>query len=438
MPETQIDAPAPKASAAAGRQDDYKFFEVVQEYLRHAAELVGVPDDVLTILSQPKQEIIIHFPVRLDDGKVHLFKGYRVQHNNILGPYKGGIRYHQGVTLDDLKALASMMTWKCALMGLPLGGAKGGIKFDPRQYSPESLEKITRRFFHALGSNIGPMYDIPAPDMGTNSSTMAWAMDTFVNTIGTRSMSSVKGVVTGKPLMSGGTEGRVKATGQGVVHCIRYWAEDNDFDLEGSTCTIQGFGNVGSYTAMLLAKLGVSTVATGDHSGYLYNPEGFNAHKLQEYVRKTGSIAGYPAGEAISREDFFKIKADILVPAALENQIGEAEAAAIDVKLVAEGANGPCAPVGEKILLDRGIDIVPDVLANSGGVTVSYYEWIQNNRSEHWTLEEVDSRLEVAMRKAYRKTKELARQCKTDLRHAAYGASLKRLSEVYGERNIWP
>ncbi len=428
----------PAQDSAASTEEEYEFFKVVQGYLRHAAKLVDVPDDVLTILSQPKQEIIIHFPVRLEDGKVHLFKGYRVQHNNILGPYKGGIRYHQNVSLDDLKALASMMTWKCALMGLPLGGAKGGIKFDPRQYSERALEKITRRFFHALGSNIGPMYDIPAPDMGTNADTMAWAMDTFVNTVGTRSMSSVRGVVTGKPIMSGGTEGRVKATGQGVVHCIRYWAEDNDFDLEGSHCTIQGFGNVGSYTAMLLSKMGVSTIATGDHTGYLYNPEGFNPHKLMEYVRKNGAIAGYPAGEAISREDFFKIKTDIMVPAALENQIGVIEAQNIDAKLVAEGANGPCTPEGEKILLDRGIEVIPDVLANSGGVTVSYYEWVQNNRSEHWTLEEVDARLETAMRKAYRKTKELARQCNTDLRHASYGAALKRLAAVYRERRIWP
>jgi len=437
MSDTTIEVPPPQDSAASSAEE-YEFFEVVQGYLRHAAELVNVPEDVLTILSQPKQEIIIHFPVRLADGRVHLFKGYRVQHNNILGPYKGGIRYHQNVSLDDLKALASMMTWKCSLMGLPLGGAKGGIKFDPRQHNDEALEKITRRFFHALGQNIGPMYDIPAPDMGTNADTMAWAMDTFVNTVGSRAMSSVRGVVTGKPIMSGGTEGRVKATGQGVVHCIRYWAEDNDFDLEGAHCTIQGFGNVGSYTAMLLSKMGVSTIATGDHTGYLYNPEGFNPHKLQEYVRKNGAIAGYPAGEAISREEFFKIKTDIMVPAALENQIGIVEAQHIDAKMVAEGANGPCTPEGEKILLERGIDVIPDVLANSGGVTVSYYEWVQNNRSEHWTLEEVDSRLETAMRKAYRKTKELARQCNTDLRHAAYGAALKRLSGVYRERRIWP
>lgn len=418
--------------------EKYEFFRVVQNYLDQAAELVGVPDFVRTILSQPKREIIIHFPVKLEDGQYHLFKGYRIQHNNILGPYKGGLRYHQGVSLDDLKALASMMTWKCALMDLPLGGAKGGIKFDPRQYSTEELQRITRRFIHALGSNIGPGYDIPAPDMGTNAQTMAWAMDTYMNTVGYLSHTSVRGVVTGKPISSGGTFGREKATGQGVVHCIQFWAEERDFDLAGSTVIIQGFGNVGSHAAVLLAKLGASTIAVGDHSGYLYNPEGFNPHKLQEHVRKHGSIAGYKTGEKISREDFFKIKADIFIPAAMENQVGAQEAKNLDVRLVVEGANGPCNPEGEQVLLDRGIDMMPDILANSGGVTVSYYEWVQNNRSESWTLEEVDQRLEVAMRQAYRKITETARTHGTSLRVGAYAFALRRLTAVYEERKIWP
>ncbi len=416
----------------------YEFFKVVQGYLEEAAELMEVPEFVKTILSQPKREIIIHFPVKLEDGQYHLFKGYRIQHNNILGPYKGGLRYHQGVSLDDLKALASMMTWKCALMDLPLGGAKGGIKFDPRQYSTEELQRITRRFIHALGSNIGPGYDIPAPDVGTNAQTMAWAMDTYMNTVGYLSHTSVRGVVTGKPLTSGGTLGREKATGQGVVHCIRFWADERDFDLAGSTVTIQGFGNVGSHAAVLLAKLGASTIAVGDHTGYLFNPEGFNPHKLQDHVRKHGSIAGYKAGEKISREDFFKMKADIFIPAALENQVGAEEAAALNVRLVAEGANGPCSPEGEEVLRTRGIDVLPDILANSGGVTVSYYEWVQNNRSESWTLEEVDQRLEVAMRAGYRKVTETARAFNTSLRVAAFACALRRLTAVYEERRIWP
>jgi glutamate dehydrogenase/leucine dehydrogenase len=435
--DTVIGASAPPSQSST-RGHRYDFFRVVQQYLAEASALINVPEFVRTILDQPKQEVIIHFPVRLEDGKVHLFKGYRIQHNNVLGPYKGGLRFHESVSLDDLKALAAMMTWKCALMNLPFGGAKGGIKFDPRKYSPEELQRITRRFVHALGSNIGPMHDIPAPDVGTNAQTMAWAMDTYVNTVGYLSHASMKGVVTGKPIASGGTHGREKATGQGVVHCIRYWAEERGFDLAGSTIVVQGFGNVGSHAAVLLAKLGASLVAVGDHSGYLHNPEGFNPHKLQEYVRRKGSIAGYPAGDSISREEFWKIKADILVPAALENQIGVDEAAVIDVKLVAEGANGPCSPEGERILLEKGVDILPDVLANSGGVTVSYYEWVQNNRSEQWTLEEVDSRLEQAMRRAYRQVTEIARQHECSLRVAAYAAALRRLTDVYLERQIFP
>jgi len=418
--------------------EQYNFFKVVQQYLGEAAELCEVPDDVRTILSQPKQEIIVNFPVKLDDGRVHLFKGYRVQHNNILGPYKGGMRYHESVSLDDLKALGAMMTWKCALMGLPLGGAKGGIKFDPRQHSSAEIQRITRRFIHALGSNIGPSHDIPAPDVGTNAQTMAWAMDTYMNTVGYLSHMSGKGVVTGKPLASGGTHGRDKATGQGVVHCIRYWAEERDFDLAGKTFSVQGFGNVGSHTAILLSKMGASMVAVGDHTGYLHNPEGFNPHKMYEYVKQHGSIQGYPAGEQIRRDEFFGVKADMFIPAALENQVGPVEAEAMQVRLVVEGANGPCNPEGERVLIERGIDILPDVLANSGGVTVSYYEWIQNNRSESWTLEEVDARLETAMRRAYRRTTEMARQKACSLRHASYAVALKRLASVYQERQIFP
>jgi glutamate dehydrogenase (NAD(P)+) len=248
----------------------------------------------------------------------------------------------------------------------------------------------------------------------------------------------VKGVVTGKPVASGGTLGRQKATGQGLVFCLLEWAKDKGFNLEGATMLVQGFGNVGSNTSVILAKLGVSTVAVGDHTGYMYNPEGFNAHKLQDYVEEHGSIAGYPGGKAITREEFFATKADIFAPCALENQVGEAEARSLDVKLVVEGANGPCNPAGERLLLDRGIDVLPDVLANSGGVTVSYYEWVQNKRSETWTEEEVDARLEVAMKRAFREVSDLARQKKCDMRTAAYALALQRIEAVYKEREIFP
>jgi glutamate dehydrogenase (NAD(P)+) len=437
IPVSQAPVTIPPA-AASQTKPKYEFFKVIQGYLNDASHLVDVSPYVSTILSQPKNEIIVNFPVRMDDGSYRLFKGYRIQHNNLLGPYKGGIRYHESVSLDDLKALAAMMTWKCALMGLPFGGGKGGIKFDPNGVSQAELQRITRRFIHALGSNIGPETDIPAPDVGTNAKTMAWAMDTYMNTVGQLFKQAVKGVVTGKPIASGGTLGRDKATGQGLVHCITEWAEDKGFELGGSTLIIQGFGNVGSHTAVILSRLGASTIAVGDHTGYLYNPEGFNPHKLQEYVRRNKSIAGYPSGKPISREEFFRTKADIFIPAALENQIGVEEAHGLQVKMVGEGANGPCTPEGEQVLLDRGIDVLPDVLANSGGVTVSYYEWVQNKRSESWSLEEVDGRLEKAMKRAYREVQDMARQKKCSLRVAAYAVALQRLDMVYTEREIFP
>jgi glutamate dehydrogenase (NAD(P)+) len=437
---TAPSSPVPQAVGSSRNlaAKEYDFFKVVQDYLDRAARVANLQEFVRTILSQPKNEIIINFPVKMDSGEVRLFKGYRVQHNNLLGPFKGGMRFHPSVTLDDVKALAAMMTWKCALMRIPFGGGKGGIKFDPHSVSRGELQRITRRFTHALGENIGPEYDIPAPDVGTNGQTMAWMMDTYSNMVGAANKQTVKGVVTGKPVASGGTLGRAKATGQGAVFCVVEWAKEKGFDLEGSTMSVQGFGNVGSHLAVILSRLGVSTIAVGDHSGYMTNPEGFNAHKLQDWVEQHGSIAGYPGGKAITREEFFKQKADIFAPCALENQIGESEARSLDCKLVVEGANGPCNPAGEKILLERGIDILPDVLANSGGVTVSYYEWVQNKRSESWTEEEVDAKLEKAMTRSYREVAEWARMNKVDRRIAAYAIALARIEAVYKEREIFP
>ncbi len=433
--------PASIPSPPASRRElgkEYDFYRAVQDCLEKAAKAANIEPYVRTILSQPKNELIVNFPVKMDSGEVRLFKGYRVQHNNLLGPFKGGIRFHPMVSLDDVKALAAMMTWKSALMRLPFGGGKGGIKFDPKSVSKHELQKITRRFTHALGDNIGPEYDIPAPDVGTNSQTMAWMMDTYANMVGSDRKQSVKGVVTGKPVSSGGTLGRTKATGQGVVYCILEWAREKSFELEGATMSVQGFGNVGSNTAVILSKLGVSTIAVGDHTGYMLNPEGFNAHKLQDHVEAHGSIAGYKGGKAISREEFFATKCDIFAPCALENQVGEMEARSMECRVVAEGANGPTNAQGERVLLEKGIDILPDVLANSGGVTVSYYEWVQNKRSEAWTEEEVDARLEVAMKRAYREVSDWVRQKKVDMRTAAYGIALQRIESVYKEREIFP
>ncbi len=422
----------------ASPSSDYKFFKVVQGYLEEAARVVDLPEHVASILAQPKNEIIVHFPVRMDDGSTRLFKGYRIQHNNLLGPYKGGLRYHEHVSLDDLKALASMMTWKCALMGIPFGGAKGGVKMNPRELSEDELRRVTRRFTHALGNNIGPDYDIPAPDVGTNAKTMVWLMDTYMNTVGHAYKNAQIRVVTGKTLTSGGSLGREKATAQGLIYCVIEWAKEKGFELEGRTATIQGFGNVGSNTALLLNKLGVSTVAIGDHTGYLYNPEGFNPHKLAEYVRHNGSIAGYSAGQEINRDDFFAIDTDIFVPAAIENQIGADEASVLKARLVAEGANGPVSPAGEAVLAERGIEVIPDVLANSGGVTVSYFEWIQNKRSETWDLEEVDAKLERRMTRCYHRVMGLARERGCSPRIAAYALALESLKTAYDERGIFP
>jgi glutamate dehydrogenase (NAD(P)+) len=414
-------------------------FDVADAQLQRGVEMIGLDAEYATILSQPKNELIIHFPVRLETGEVKLFKGYRVQHNNSLGPFKGGMRYHQGVHLDECKALAAWMTWKCALQRVPYGGAKGGLKFNPREVSRRDLEAITRRFTHALGDNIGPEWDIPAPDMGTNSQVMDWMMDTYTNIVGSKDRQAVRRVVTGKSIICGGSQGREAATGQGVVFCIQEWARLKRVTLDGATLAIQGYGNVGSNTARILSRMGVSLVAVGDHSGYFRNPEGFNPHKLAEYSRKNGSLDGYPAGERVSREEFFQTECDILVPAALELQIGKVEAAALNTKVVIEAANGPVDLEGEQVLMERGIDVVPDILANSGGVIVSYYEWLQNKRSESWDIEEVESKLERRMKRTYLYVVDRMRDFGTsDMRTACYAVALERLRDVYKNRGLWP
>jgi glutamate dehydrogenase/leucine dehydrogenase len=414
------------------------FLSNIQAQVDRAADLVKLPEHVRLILSQPKNEIIVNFPVRMDDGSYRLFKGYRIQHNNLLGPYKGGLRFHEDTRLDDMKALAMNMTFKCALMDIPFGGGKGGVKCDTHALSRDELMRISRRFTHALGSNIGPEYDIPAPDVGTDAQIMVWIMDTYMNTGGYTERSSQQRVVTGKTVECGGSLGREKATGQGLVHCLTEWARDNDFELEGKTALIQGYGKVGAHAAMILAKLGVSIVGVGDYTGYRVNPEGFNAHRLADYVKKHGSIKDYDSGDPCTRSEFFAAKADILIPAALHNQVGEAEARALQARVVLEGANGPVMADGEIVLRERGIDVIPDILANAGGVTVSYYEWVQNGRQEQWELEEVDMRLEKAMKRTYRRVVELAREHECSLREAAYAIALRRLGSVYRQRLIFP
>jgi glutamate dehydrogenase (NAD(P)+) len=413
-------------------------YNVALGQLDRAAKIVGLPPEIREILSQPKNELIINFPVRMDSGEYKMFKGYRVQHSNILGPYKGGIRYHEQVSLDEVKALASWMTYKCALHDIPFGGGKGGIKFMPRQHSPAELERITRRFTHALGANIGPEYDIPAPDVGTNGQVMVWMMDTFMNVVGFADKNANRRVVTGKTLATGGSYGRESATGQGVVHCIVEWAREKRFDLNGSTFTVQGFGNVGSNAAKILARTGASLTAAGDWKGYIINTDGINPYKLADHVQKSGSVAGYPGSRPITRDEFFATPADIFIPAALELEIGVREAKALAVRLIVEGANGPTETEAEPILHEKGIDVIPDILANSGGVVVSYFEWLQNKRSERWELEEVEERLAKRMKRTYLAVTEYAAAKKCDWRMAAMAIALDRIGRAYQERGIFP
>lgn len=357
-------------------------YENVVHQFNKAVDLIDLPDSIKKILSTTNNEIIIHFPVKMDDGKIEIFTGYRVQHNNALGPYKGGLRFHPLVNIDEVRALATWMTWKSAITNIPLGGAKGGIQINPSKYSKSELERIARRFTFSLGNNIGPEYDIPAPDVNTNPQIMAWIMDTYLSTMPPNERNRCIHVVTGKPIESGGSLGRNKATGQGVVFTIREWAKTHDFNLDGATYFVQGFGNVGSWTARLLKEYGSKMLAASDVSGRLYNEDGIDPEDPFNYAQENnGLIKGYPKAEEIDKENFFSLKADIFVPSALENQITDKTAPLLNVKVVSEGANGPTNIQGDEILQQNNIDVLPDILCNAGGVIVSYFEWLQNKRS---------------------------------------------------------
>ena len=414
-------------------------YENVTEQFNRAAELMGLDRDVRTILAKPMNEVSVTFPVKMDGGHVEVFTGYRVQHSNVLGPFKGGLRYHPSVNIDEVRALATWMTWKTAIADIPMGGAKGGIQLDPGKYSRTELEHITRRFTFALGNNIGPDYDIPAPDVNTNAQIMAWMLDTYLSTVPPLDRHRSYHVVTGKPIELGGSVGRDKATGQGVVYAMEQWAGDNAVDLGQCSYFVQGFGNVGSWTARLLQPKGSTLLAVEDHTGSIANAAGIDAEDLSAYVAQTRGVAGYPKAQAISHEDFLRTKADIFVPAALEGQITADTAPLIDVKVVFEAANGPTDLDGDKILADKGIPVLPDILCNSGGVIVSYFEWLQNKRSEFWDLEEVDLKLHKRMGAAYERVRDMRNQFDDiDWRTAAYMVALRRLERVYRDRGIFP
>ena len=410
----------------------------VTKHVNKAADLVGLDQNIRKILATSTNEIIINFPVKMDDGRIEMFTAYRVQHNGVLGPFQGGLRFHPGIDIEEVRALATCMTCKAALVSIPSGGASGGIRFNPSKYTFNELERITRRFTFALGDNIGPEYDIPAPDVNTNPQVMAWILDTYLSTMPPRKRLACIHVVTGKPIESGGSLGRNKATGQGLVFLIEQWAKDKGFNLNGATYMVQGFGNVGYWVACLLKLLGMKLVAVEDFTGAIFNPEGIDPDDLADYAKKNRGVRGYHGTKAIDHSIFLSTKADIFIPAALENQITAKTAPCLNVKLVAEGANGPTDPDGDRVLQQRGINVIPDILCNAGGVIVSYFEWLQNKRSEFWELEEVDCKLHKKMVGAYGRVQDAAKKFSTDWRTAAYIVALSVLERVYKERGIFP
>ena len=414
-------------------------YENVIKQFNRAADVLGLDEGIRKILGSTNSEIVVHFPVKLDNGKIEVFNGYRVQHNNALGPYKGGLRFHPTVDIDAARALAIWMTWKTALAGLPYGGGKGGVTIDPSQYSLGELERITRRFTYALGDNIGPDVDIPAPDVNTNPQIMAWIADTFASTKSPSSRMQNLHVVTGKPMGSGGLEGRDRATGFGVVATIKEWAKLNEIDLTGKRYIVQGFGNVGYWASHFMKELGAELIAVQDASGTIYNESGIDPEALNEYAQSCkGAIAGFPGASAMDAESFFGLDCDIIIPAALGNQITMDNAHKIKASLIAEGANGPTDTSAEDYLLDKGIKIIPDILCNSGGVIGSYFEWLQNKRSENWKIEDVLERIEDKISIAFGKVVNTSDRYNTDWRTGAYMVALTRIEQTYKERGVFP
>ncbi|HEY6238153.1 MAG TPA: Glu/Leu/Phe/Val dehydrogenase, partial [Thermoplasmata archaeon] len=378
----------------ANLSDQANPFETAKRQIDIVADLLKLDNGMREILKHPKRELTVNFPVRMDDGNYHVYTGYRVQYNMARGPCKGGIRYHPNVSLDEVRALAAWMTWKCAVVNLPYGGAKGGIICDPKHLSRGELERLTRRFASEISPIIGPEMDIPAPDVYTDSQTMAWIMDTYSMQRGY----SVPGVVTGKPIELGGSQGRGEATGRGCAYVIREAAPHAGLKVKGGRVAVQGFGNAGSVAAKILYdELGAKIVAVSDSQGGIYKADGLNPHAVEEHKKKTGSVIGFPGTKSITNEDLLECKTDILVPAALENQITKKNADKIQAKIVAEAANGPTLPEADAILHEKGITILPDILANAGGVTVSYFEWAQDIQGYFWDLADVNKRLERVM-----------------------------------------
>ena len=408
------------------------FNAMLQEF-DGAARLLGLDPGIWKILTHPKRQITVSCPVQMDNGEIEVFTGYRVQYNITLGPAKGGIRYHPDVTLDEVTALAAWMTWKCAVAHVPFGGGKGGVVCDPTRMSRRELEALTRRYVAEIIDAIGPEKDVPAPDVNTNDQIMAWVMDTYSMHVG----HTATAVVTGKPIEMGGSLGRREATGRGVMIVTREAANHLNLDIKGATVGVQGFGNVGSVSADLLAKIGAKIVAVTDWKGGVYNDKGLDIAKLLDYAKQHKTIDGFPAGEALDNETLFALDVDVLVPAALENQITLENAGSIKAKIVAEGANGPTTPEAHRLLHDRGVFVIPDILANAGGVTTSYFEWVQDRHGYFWTENEVNSRLEDKMVEAFKDVLHTSIKYKTDLRTAAYIVAINRVATVTRMRGMY-
>jgi len=368
------------------------------------------------------------------DGVVKVFSGYRVQHNTTRGPGKGGIRYHPSVSLGEVKALAMWMTWKCAVVGIPYGGAKGGVVCDPKTMSQQQLETLTRRYTTEIELLIGPDRDIPAPDVNTNAQTMAWIMDTYSMHHGYTALA----VVTGKPLSIGGSEGRNEATARGAVYTIIEASKHLGIDLEGTRVVVQGYGNAGSFSAKLMAELGARIVGVSDTSGGSYSPRGIDPMKVDAYKRETGAVTGFPGTEKVSNAELLELDCDILIPAAIENQIGEHNAPRIKAKIVAEAANGPTSPEADRILFDRGVFLIPDILCNAGGVTVSYFEWVQDLQNLFWREATINARLKEVMVKSFNDVLDMQKKNKVDMRTAAYMVAVARVAEATLTRGIYP
>ncbi len=423
-----------RAPVRAAAHEDLNPFHIAMRQFDTAAGKMGLEPDLREVLRRPRRSLSLSLPVKMDDGKIKVFEGFRVQHNSGRGPCKGGIRYHPQVSFDEVKALASWMTWKCATVNIPFGGAKGGIVCDPKHMSKNELERLTRRYAYEISPFIGPDTDIPAPDVYTDSQVMAWIMDTYSMTRG----QITPGVVTGKPIFLGGSQGRNEATARGCTFVIRSACKVAGINLEKATVAIQGFGNAGSIAAELLAKEGAQVIAVSDSKGGVINRQGLDVPALLRHKEKTGSVVGFSGSKPVGNEGLLQLDCDVLVPAAMENQITAANADRIRAAIVAEAANGPTTPDADVVLHKKGVMVLPDILANAGGVTVSYFEWVQDLQEFFWDEDEVNKKLEKVMTRAFDDVHKTATKYKVDMRTGAYILAIDRVATAMRTRGIWP